>query len=139
MVNLGRQEETLRDKGIRLTWRRQAILDIFRSTERHLSAEDVLMELKGRKVKVNVTTVYRNLEMVTREGLLRHVDFHDDCCRYELSQAACHHHLHCRGCGKVIEFGECEIAQLEALLAKQTDFTIERHHLELYGLCPDCR
>lgn len=65
---MGRQEQTLRDRGIRLTWRRQAILDIFRAAESHLSAEDVLHELGSRKIRANVTTVYRNLELLCGKG-----------------------------------------------------------------------
>ena len=136
---LGREEERLKEKGIRLTPRRRAILEVFRTTEEHLSAEDVLTALRERRVRANATTVYRNLELLAREGLLRHVDFHDGCCRYELNEGPCHHHLHCTRCGRVVEFGHCELGELERTLALRTNFQIHRHVLEVYGLCPDCR
>ncbi len=133
------QEQALQAKGIRLTWRRRAILDIFRALGGHLSADDILVALRERKAKTDRTTVYRNLELLAALGVLRHVDFHDGCCRYELQSQACHHHLHCTRCGKTVEFGGCEIGELERRLAQRTNFVIERHHLEIFGLCPDCR
>ncbi|MGQ9778990.1 MAG: Fur family transcriptional regulator [Bacillota bacterium] len=132
------EEEKLTSKGIRLTCRRRAILEVFRQTAEHLSAEDVLLALRARQVKINPTTVYRNLELLAREGLLRHVDFHDGRCRYELAEGPCHHHLHCTRCGRVVEFGRCELAALEKDLSRRTNFQIHRHVLELYGLCPQC-
>lgn len=132
------EEQALKEKGFRLTRRREAILDVFRSTARHLSAEDVLAELAGRHVKANLTTVYRNVELMARQGLLRPVEFSDGRRRYELSHSDCHHHLHCTRCGKVVEFGGCELGKLEESLQQETGFRIERHQLELHGLCPDC-
>lgn len=132
-------EEKAAGKGIRLTRRRRAILEIFHQTEGHLSAEEVLFALKARQIQINLTTVYRNLELLSREGFLRHVDFHDGRCRYERAEGPCHHHLHCLRCGRVVEFTGCRLDVLEEELAHQTDFQIHRHVLELYGICPDCR
>ncbi|NLG85130.1 MAG: transcriptional repressor [Firmicutes bacterium] len=134
-----REEEKMATKGIRLTRRRRAILEVFRQTTDHLSAEDVFLTLRARQIEINPTTVYRNLELLSREGLLRHVDFHDGRCRYELAEGPCHHHLHCIRCGRVVEFARCELAELEKDLSRQTNFQIHRHVLELYGICPNCR
>jgi Fur family transcriptional regulator, ferric uptake regulator len=137
---VGQIEENMLDKGLRLTWRRQAIIDVFRAADgRHLSADDVLQSLKARKIAANATTVYRNLELMAREEILRHVDFHDGVCRYELGGSPDHHHLHCTKCGKLLEFDCNNLVELANILVKETGFKIERHQLEVYGICPACR
>jgi Fur family ferric uptake transcriptional regulator len=50
-----------------------------------------------------------------------------------------HHHLVCSGCGRVLDFTGCSLADLEQKLSQETNFDINGHLLEFYGLCPDCR
>jgi Fe2+ or Zn2+ uptake regulation protein len=49
-----------------------------------------------------------------------------------------HDHLICSECGKVVDFRNCNVPELEKRLTTETGFVIKEHRLDLYGLCPQC-
>ena len=90
-----------------------------------------------KKLDVNKTTVYRQLEKYIAEGKILEVELGDGKKRYEIKSLDHHHHLICNNCGKLedIEFDESQIMQQ---IVSKTEFKIEKHNLEFFGLCSKC-
>ena len=134
--------------GYRFTRLRELILDILKSKKGHLSVEDIYSELIKKCSGVNLTTVYRNLEILVELGIVEKFDFGDGRARFELiiekkEQNECgHHHLVCMKCGKIINF-ECTSvdkhqSEIEAVESKY-NFKIEDHLVQFRGLCSKCK
>jgi len=126
---------------------RCAILEVFEEEKSHLSAEEVHERLKQKRKKVGIATVYRNLDLLSRMGILRRVNFGDGREHYELVQTSetHHHHLVCVNCGKVIDYSELMdeerefLNRLEKELEKKHGFQIQSHQVYFYGLCEKCQ
>ena len=87
---------------------------------------------------IGMATVYRTVELFVKLGLLTCMQDAPGKLRYV---AICPGHTHvliCRGCHVVVEFEDCDLSLLEKLLVAKTGFAVQSHHLEVYGLCPQC-
>lgn len=116
----------------RMTPLRQQILELL-SHEHMLSAMQLLDKLQREGQEVNKTSVYRSLEFLQNEGLICQHQFDLKEAVYERRD---HHHDHlvCSFCGKIQE-SECSVHP-----PKEIDgFTIDHHHLTLFGTCAECR
>ena len=134
--------------GYRLTVPRQAVLNILGKSKEHLSAEDIYLAVHGVYPGVGLATVYRTLELLVQMGLVLKFDFGDGRSRYELAEGPNtnhHHHLVCRGCGRIIDYSEFideetkVLRQIERTLSKKHDFDIDSHQIHFLGLCNKCK
>jgi Fur family ferric uptake transcriptional regulator len=135
--------------GYRLTVPRQAILDVLSKTIKHLSAEDIYLEVHKVYPAIGLTTVYRTLELLVRTGLVFKFDFGDGRARYELSEGpksiGHHHHLVCTGCGRIVDYTDFINEEIELLkqtekgLSRKYKFKITNHLIQFYGLCYRCK
>lgn len=136
--------------GYRFTLPRQAILEALSKTLKHLSAEEVYLEVHKNYPNVGLTTVYRTLELLVGMGLVFKFDFGDGRARYELIQdhrgeKDHHHHLVCTECGRVVDYTEFINEEIELLkktekgLSKKYNFDIKNHIIQFYGLCDRCK
>ncbi len=135
----GRVTGLLRERGLRCTAQRLAVLKALDQTAHHLSAAEVLSTVRQALPKVGLATVYRTLELLADLGLVARVHLEDGCHRYTAASSGHRHQLICRNCGLVIEFGECALGGLAESIAQRTEFAIEGHWLQLYGRCRDCQ
>ncbi len=118
---------------------RRAILEIFLSQERHMTAEELHGVVRRRHPSLGLTTVYRTLKLLCESGLCREVIFEDGVARYEHLFGHAHHdHLVCLQCGKVVEVVDPEIERLQERLTRRHGFVPRRHRMEIYGLCNAC-
>jgi Fur family ferric uptake transcriptional regulator len=122
-------------KGYRLTSERRAVVRAILSGEDVFSVADIvqLVPETGR------ATVFRAVKLLVDLGLVCRLRLDGGSVRYRLSRAAHHHHLVCTGCGSVEDFADCDVAAISQSVAMRTDYEIQGHRLELYGLCPTCR
>jgi Fur family ferric uptake transcriptional regulator len=119
--------------------RRQAILDLFLGTERHLTADELYRLARRKHPAIGFATVYRTLKLLSACGLCREVVFEDGVTRYEHQFNHAHHdHLVCTRCGVVVEVVDPEIERLQDRLARRHGFAPRRHRMELYGVCRRC-
>ena len=128
----------------KMTPQRKVVLEVFLDNENaHLSAEDVRGMLRDRDSDIRLATVYRALELMCDLGILQKMDFGDGCSRYELNltepNAHQHHHLICRGCGKVFEFSDDLMDELEDTIAEKCKFKILDHQVKFFGYCEECQ
>ncbi len=141
-----RDEEALLQKHIishhlNVTKERSAILRSFMNlgSGRHVAAEELHQEVKRHYPRIGLATVYRTLHLFCACGLTERHHFGEGHTRYELTYNIRHHdHLICTECQQIIEFENRNIEKLQEQVARQNQFTIHSHKLELYGLCHTC-
>jgi Fur family transcriptional regulator, ferric uptake regulator len=127
-------------RGLRSTDQRRLIVETFFGAPNHVSIEELLAEVRARDPKVGYATVYRTLKLMAESGIAYEREFGDGLTRYELADSRAHHdHLICDQCGRIIEFEEPQIEELQDAVAARYGFELRSHKHELYGTCPDCR
>jgi len=125
---------------LKITPQRRLILDIFLLEPGHVSSEELYAKVKRRDASIGQATVYRTLKLLAGCGLAEAVSFADGITRYEPHFGVEHHdHLICEACGRTIEIMDPVIERRQEELAVKYGFTLARHKMDLYGLCPDCR
>ena len=129
--------ERLRGQGYRLTPQRQLVL---RAVEKlgHATPDEVLAEVHAQSSAVNVSTVYRTLEVLEELGLVRHAHLSDRAPTYHSVTDHEHFHLVCRNCHKVISVDPVTIEPLVERLEKEKGFVIDIGHLAVFGRCVEC-
>ena len=127
-------------RGLKSTKQRDIILDVFLSSERHLSIEELYLQIRATHPNIGYATVYRTLKLFAEAGIAREMQFGDGQTRYDhVGEGEHHDHLVCTKCGSIEEFENETIEQLQAEVATSRGFLIEKHRLELYGVCGSCR
>ncbi len=130
----------LKAGGKKLTKARKAILAVLERNTLPITAAEVHAGLVKSHAAADLVTVYRNLAMLQELGLVNAVGFHEGQMRYEVCHGrAHHHHIQCRGCGKIIDLMLCPLKKLTKLIEEQTKFAVDGHALEFFGWCPQCR
>lgn len=124
----------------RLTTARKAVVEFFSDSKYPFSAQELLIHLKKRGIRVNKTTVYRELEFLREMGIIAEIEFGDRKKRYELASLHHHHHFICMNCGRVENLESPEgLDKIEKRMANAKDLKILRHSLEFFGLCGRCK
>lgn len=117
---------------------RQAILDVFLRSERHLSVEELLRLAQKVRADIGRTTVYRTLKLLTAAGLARELALEGES-RFEREYKRQHHdHFICNSCGAIFEFASEEIERIQDETAARIGFIIEGHRHQIYGACRKC-
>lgn len=132
--------ELLDGVGMRATGPRLSILAFFcRLEARHVSAEDVLRELRAQGSRVALGTVYRVLGQLTEVGILTRAVFDAGIAVYELRPEHAHDHLVCIGCGRIEEFVDPIIEERRRAVAQTHGYLPVHRQLTFHGYCPSCR
>ena len=141
--NVGREEKQvfaayLAQHGLKRSEQREAILDAFLRSERHLSVEDLLQLVQKKRSDVGRTTVYRTLKLFTAAGLASELALQGQT-RFEHDYHRAHHdHFICNSCGEIFEFTSDEIERAQEEIAASLGFVIVGHRHQIYGLCRRC-
>jgi Fur family transcriptional regulator, ferric uptake regulator len=123
---------------LKLTRQREHILDMFLKNE-HITAEQMYRQLAKKDPHIGLATIYRTLNLFCEVGLAQARHFGTQTQYDNVSHKGHHDHLICTGCGKIVEFQNEDIEQLQEEVARRNGFTIQMHKLELYGVCAGCR
>ena len=130
----------LKERNLKSTSQRDDIARVFFASNRHISVEELYHEVRKVNPRVGYATVYRTVRLLRECGLAAERHFNDGEARFENVEEEHHHdHLICERCGRIVEFSNDEIEELQELVARKLDFVISRHKMELYGICGDCR
>jgi Fur family ferric uptake transcriptional regulator len=128
----------LRDKGYRLTPQRELILDAI-DTLGHATPDEVMAEVRKKSSALNVSTVYRNLEVLEELGLVRHAHLSDRAPTYHSVRDHEHFHLVCRNCHEVISVDPDVLDPVLARLREEFAFEADIGHLTVFGRCANCQ
>lgn len=134
--------DQLRAQGHRMTVLRVALLALFEASSEPLSVKAILAQLEKQQVRVNKTSVYRELVFLVAQGLVKEILFGGGESLYESTREH-HHHVVCRSCKTVEEVHmprlEKNVSSAEVALQKKTRFSQIEHSLEFFGICQQCR
>ncbi len=129
----------LSKQGYRLTPQRIMILSAIENSDNHISAEEIYAQIVAKYPNVNISTVYRTLELLKRLGLVTETDLGGGRVRYHPAEKGHHHHLVCRECGAIIDLDEALLAPLKGALLREYKFSADLRHLAIFGRCINCR
>lgn len=127
----------LRASGYRLTPQRQLVLDAVTELG-HATPDEVSAWVRDRASGVNISTVYRALELLEGLGLVKHAHLSHGAPTYHAATAPEHVHLVCRGCGTIEEVEPRAVAPLVDRLRESHGFSADVGHLTVFGLCGEC-
>jgi Fur family ferric uptake transcriptional regulator len=127
----------LRERGLRLTPQRQQVLEALRRLG-HATPEQVHAAVREVAAGVNITTVYRTLELLEELGLVTHTHLSHGSPTYHQAGDEQHVHLVCRACGAVDEVDPSMLSPLARTLEEQRGFLVDIGHVALFGVCRRC-
>ena len=129
--------EVLRARGLRLTAQRQLVLEaVYRLG--HATPDQVHAAVARTAAGVNITTVYRTLELLEELGLVTHAHLSHGAPTYHAVGEDQHVHLVCRACGGVDEVSPAVLDGLVGMLESSRGFLVDVGHVALFGLCAKC-
>lgn len=139
-MNDRQNKELFVSKGLKNTKYRNLLYDILENTELPLTAEDIYLRLREKGVSINLSTVYRILDIFVSKELIIRSGLSDDKKNiYELYKQENKHSLVCISCKKVQTLYNCPLEKYEKELQNEINFDITSHKLELYGYCQECK
>jgi Fur family transcriptional regulator, ferric uptake regulator len=130
--------QDIKRAGLKVTGARLKIMELLRTTARHMSAEEVYSTLHSAGEDVGLATVYRVLTQFEAAGLVKRRHFAEGHSVFEIDQGEHHDHLVCVKCGRVEEFVDDAIEQRQAAIVKKMGYQMTDHTLTIYGVCPNC-
>jgi Fur family ferric uptake transcriptional regulator len=127
---------TLHERGFRMTPQRQLVLDAVEELE-HATPEQICTTVQRQAPAVNITTVYRTLDLLERLGLVRHTHLGHGAPNYSVREHE-HVHLVCHWCGAVAEAPAGLLDALAGRLDTEFGFRLDATHVALSGTCRAC-
>lgn len=121
-------------QGLRMTEQRRVIARVLQDSQDHPDVEELYAKAVTLDPRISIATVYRTVKLFEESGILERHEFGDGRARYEDAEREHHDHLIDLQSGKVIEFVDKEIEQLQEKIAKKLGYTLRGHRLELYGV-----
>lgn len=129
----------LREKGFRLTPQREMVLSVLHDIDDFATAEEIHERVSAMSSSVDISTVYRALELLEEFHMVAAVDPREGQRRYELlGLHGQHFHLVCRSCGKIIGVDPEAVEPFATRLKETYGFELDVEHLSVPGLCHDC-
>ncbi len=128
----------LSEQGYRLTPQRMMILSAIENSDDHISAEEIYAQVAAKYPQVNISTVYRTLELLKHLGLVTETDLGEGRVRYHPADKGHHHHLVCTECGAVIDLDESVLSPVKDVLLREYGFIADLRHLAIFGRCTKC-
>ena len=131
-------ERRCRAAGVRVTAQRLAVYQALCADGSHPTAEALWARLRGRMPALSRTTVYRVLDSLEREGLIRRVSSTGGVARFD-GRTEAHQHLVCRVCGTIADIAVPTLGRLRVPRTAMPRFTAEHVEVQIVGRCAACR
>ena len=129
-----RLEKLCAEKGMRMTDQRRVIARVLSGATDHPDVEEIYKRASAVDENISIATVYRTVRLFEEAGIIERHDFQDGRSRYEEARDEHHDHLIDMRSGRVIEFINAEIEQLQERVARELGYKLVDHRLELYGV-----
>ena len=131
---MDRIEKLCIEKGMRMTDQRRVVARVLAEAHDHPDVEELYRRSHAQDPHISIATVYRTVRLFEEAGIISRHDFRDGRSRYEEAPDVHHDHLIDMRSGKVIEFVDPEIEELQAAIARRLGFRLVDHRLELYAV-----
>lgn len=125
----------LKERGLRITPQRILILKTIYSLDSHPTVEDIHRQLPY----ISLATIYNNIKLFVSLRILKELPYGNGLSKYELANQPQHYHILCQSCGDIFDFNYPILKEIEQVASKLTQFKINTHQMEVYGLCPTCQ
>jgi Fur family ferric uptake transcriptional regulator len=122
---------------MKLTRSQQKVLELLQQLNKAISAQDIYSQLRQREQNMGLATVYRSLEVLKTQSLIKGMNLPNGEAVYSLMPSD-RHHLNCLNCGALIQIDSCPLHNLNTSLEQSYNFKIQYHTLEFFGLCGQC-
>ena len=131
----------IKENNLKFTSQREAILQTLYENQDHFTSEHIYMLVKEKNPNLNIgiATVYRTLALLEENGLVSSISLGMQGKKFEIANKPHHDHLICVKCGKIVEFENEQIEKLQYKIAKENNFELTDHLMQLYGICKECR
>ncbi len=140
MASPNQLKKALKEEGLRYTQQRQSIWNEMCATDEHRDAEEIYLSLRNEGMSVSRATVYRTIDVLVKNNLVRKLELGDGRARYEHKMDLEHHdHLICVQCGKIEEFMDETIEEIQEKIVNDLGFKLIRHIHQLFVICNNCR
>lgn len=138
---LVRFKDILKQNNLKYTKQREVVLKTMYNNDEHFSPESLYLMVKETNPELNVgiATVYRTLNLLEESDIVTSLSFGASGKKYELGNKPHHDHMICKVCEEIIEFENSAIEQIQEEIAKEYDFQLTSHLMQLYGLCKNCQ
>lgn len=130
--------EKLKSSGVRITPQRHAILEYLIESMSHPTADEIYKALESKFPNMSVATVYNNLRVFKKVGLVNEMTYGDSSSRFDFVTTN-HYHIICEKCGDIKDFHYPGLDEIESVAEYVTGFKVEKHRMEVYGICPKCQ
>ncbi|MBT9155870.1 MAG: Zinc-specific metallo-regulatory protein [Firmicutes bacterium] len=132
--------DLLRRNGIKKTRQREAVVRILAEAQAPLSVDSIHVRLRHKDDSVNLSTIYRMLEVLLEKGLVEQMHHPlGSKFTYVLSAYGHSHHLTCTRCGVSTRMDSCPVTTALGQLEASHNFHITGHRLEVFGVCAACK
>ncbi len=138
-LRMRKMVEALRENQYRITPQRLAILNVLAVSKGHPSVESIHEQVKTRFPTTSLATIYKNVAVLRDLDQLLELGFSDDSNRYDGNKPYDHPHVVCTVCRKILDPDISALEDMTQELMRETGFTITRHRLDFFGVCPDCQ
>jgi len=126
-------KQILQSEGFRYTPQRQMVWNELRKMGGHHDCEEIYDELKSKGTRVSRATVYRTIDVLARNGMVRKLEVGDGIARYEAKEDEDHHdHMICLDTGDIIEFYDEELERLQEKIVEKHGYTLVKHVHQLF-------
>jgi len=129
--------QVLRDRGLRLTAQRQLVLEAVYGLG-HATPDQVHAKVAQTAAGINISTVYRTLELLEELGLVTHTHLSHGSPTYHAATEEAHVHLVCRACGRIDEVPPATLDGVSAELLADRGFRVDVGHVSFFGTCAEC-
>ena len=125
-------------KGIRMTKQRRIILEELGNLRTHPTADELYEQVRRRLPRISLGTIYRNLELLSRRGVIRKLEFGGSQMRFD-GDLRSHTHIRCMHCGRVDDLpAEAGITECDREILQDTGYTVKERRVEFLGVCAEC-
>jgi Fur family ferric uptake transcriptional regulator len=130
----------IKQQGLKWTPERERVFQEASAMEGHFEAEELAYRLRKKGSRISKATVYRTLPLLVKAGLIKEVIHGEKHHHYEHNhEEKRHDHLICLKCGKIIEFREESLREIEEKICRKHEFQPEKIVIEIFGYCKKCR
>lgn len=131
-------EDLLKKAELKNTRQRYIILKKIESSKEPVTAEDIFRQLVSEDCKINLSTVYRTLNVLTDKNVLLKILKGDGTAAYEINNLSHNHYITCSVCSSSVPLDGCPVRELSENISKSTGFKVTGHTLQLMGICSKC-
>ncbi|MEA1917820.1 MAG: Fur family transcriptional regulator [Campylobacterota bacterium] len=134
-------KKILKQNSLKFTLQREAIIESLYNSDEHLTPELLhrVIQQKHPKLNIGIATIYRTLSLLEDAEMVTFLSFGAQGKKYEISAKEHHDHMICTSCGEITEFVDVEIESRQEKIAKEFNFKMVEHSMQIYGICSTCR